>query len=172
MAETNRQRNKIKHTIAEHLIPETAEFGEVFCARDTCAVWFATRSGVVVNLTALLNAETAYTPVRHGKDGAAGKDGEKGERGERGPAGESIVGPQGPQGASVIGPQGASVKGDRGDRGPCGPDTAEAIAESVAAVAALRSEFADLKLVVEAIHGQNKQADEYIAYLKSKRSKP
>jgi len=32
----------------------------------------------------------------------------------------------------------------------------------------VRREFADLKLVVEAIHGQNKQCDEYIAYLRAK----
>jgi hypothetical protein len=45
------------------------------------------------------------------------------------------------------------------------------LAESNDTLAALRREFADLKLVVDAIHAQNKQADEYIAYLRDKRSK-
>jgi hypothetical protein len=171
MTETKRQHAKIKHTIAEHLIPETAEFGEVFCARDTGAVWYATRSGVVVNLTAILNAETVHAPVRHGRDGIDGRDGAKGERGDRGSAGESIVGPQGMKGDSVIGPQGASIKGDRGERGPCGPDTAEAIAASVAAVAALRSEVSRLNATVQGLIDANKQAGDYIEYLRAKKRK-
>jgi hypothetical protein len=169
VAETKRQHAKIKHTLCEHLIPETAEFGTVWCARDTGAIWYATRSGVVVNLTDVLNGVVAHTPPRHGKDGIDGRDGAKGDPGR---AAVGIQGPPGRDAVGIQGPPGINVKGDKGDRGEAstvpGPDTSTVLAAARAEIAAIHAEFADLKLTVQAIHEMNRQADEYIAYLKAK----
>jgi hypothetical protein len=161
---------KVKQILTENLVPETAPFGSVFVCRDSQQVWIAVRSEEVLNLSDLLDGKnvSASKPARDGRDGKDGSPGAKGERGERGSAGESIVGPQGPKGDSVIGPQGASIKGDRGERGPCGPDTAEAIAESEAAVAALRSEVARLSATVQALIDVNKHAGDYVEFLRTR----
>jgi len=42
------------------------------------------------------------------------------------------------------------------------------LAESNEQLAAVRREFADLKLVVNAIHEQNRQGDQYINFLRQK----
>lgn len=167
VAETKRQLAKI--TIASHLIPETAEFGTTWLAKDTATVWYATRSGVVVNLTDVLNGVVAHTPPRHGKDGIDGRDGAKGE------PGRDAVGIQGLPGRDAVGIQGLpgiNIKGDKGDRGEAstvpGPDTSTVLAAARAEIASLHAEFADLKLQVRAIREMNTQADSYIEYLKAK----
>lgn len=104
MAEPKRQRGKIRHTIAEHLIPEQGTYGDVWLARDTNSIWFTARNGVVFCLSDVLDGVVAHTPPRHGRDGEPGAKGDKGD---------SIIGPAGKDGQSIIGPQGP--KGDRGD---------------------------------------------------------
>jgi alpha-D-ribose 1-methylphosphonate 5-triphosphate synthase subunit PhnG len=74
MSTPQRQKNKIRSTINEFLIPETGEFGDIWHARAENTLWYATRSGLVVSLSDVLNNEPA-----------------------RGPK-ESLRGPQGPQG--------------------------------------------------------------------------
>jgi hypothetical protein len=91
-----------------------------------------------------------------GERGAAGRDGRDG-------AASTVPGPSGPPG-----PAGRGDRGERGERGPAGPDTAEALAAANAAVAALRKEVADMQLTVNAIYDQNRQAKDYIEYLKTK----
>lgn len=76
MADTNRQHRKLHLSLAEHCIPESSsELGAVWIAKDTKNVFYVTRSGVVANLTHILNSEPALAPMRQPKDGAAGKDG-------------------------------------------------------------------------------------------------
>ena len=49
--------------------------------------------------------------------------------------------------------------------------TSASVQATRAELATVRAEFADLKLVVNAIHEQNRQGDAYIAYLRAKREK-
>jgi hypothetical protein len=107
---------------------------------------------------------------KHMKPGPAGQS-------IRGEKGDSIVGPAGRDGrdgkdSTVPGPVSrvpgpAGPKGV-GERGPAGPDSAAVLESALAQISKIRDEFADLKLVVNAIHEQNKQADEYIAFLRAK----
>jgi len=93
-----------------------------------------------------------------------------GPKGERGPKGEAstVPGPQGPKGDTIVGP--AGIRGEKGEKGDAavGPDTAAVLADARAQLDSLRQEVEVLKLVVEAIHGQNKQCDEYINFLRAK----
>jgi len=95
-----------------------------------------------------------------------------GPKGERGPRGEAstVPGPKGDKGDSIVGP--AGIRGEKGEKGDTvvGPDTAAVLADARAALESLRAEFADLKLVVNAIYEQNKQAAGYIEYLRAKRT--
>lgn len=99
MAESHRMKHKIHQTLAEHLIPEQGNFGDVWLAKDTQNIWFCARNGLVFCLSDVLDGNVAHTPPRNGRDG---KDGVsiKGERGERGEPGRSsiIPGPMGPPG--------------------------------------------------------------------------
>jgi hypothetical protein len=172
LTETKRQHAKIKHTIAEHLIPETAEFGEVFCARDTGAVWYATRSGVVVNLTDVLNGVVAHTPPRHGKDAPPAKDGAKGERGERGADGkDGRDGKDGVGQVGAVGPQGRT-----GRDCVCHTEIAE---QRLAAVenssrdarsdnVSLKAQLAIVSATVQGLIDMNKQSGEYIEWLRER----
>jgi hypothetical protein len=93
-----------------------------------------------------------------------------GPKGERGPRGEAstVPGPKGDKGDSIVGP--AGIRGEKGEKGDTvvGPDTAAVLADARAQLDSLRQEVEVLKLVVEAIHGQNKQCDEYINFLRAK----
>lgn len=163
------RRQKIHQTLCESCVPEVGTFGEVWLAKAEQSFWYATRDGRVVNLSDVLNNIPATVPARDGKDG---KDG-IGTQGERGPAGRdgvcvckkgcdsTVPGPRG-----EVGPAGGV--GQTGPQGPAGPDTATVLADARAELAAVRAEFADLKLVVTAIHGQNKQCSEYIDFLRKK----
>jgi len=105
----------------------------------------------------------------------------RGEKRETGPAGLSITGPAGRDGKDAK--DGVGYPGAVGPQGRPGKDceckTAIAeqlivrleqkLAESSDLLTAVRKEFADLKLVIEAIYGQQRQVDEYLAFLKSKR---
>jgi hypothetical protein len=160
---------KVKQILTEHFVPETAPFGTVFVCKDTQQVWLAVRSGEVLNLSDLLDGKhvLASKPARNGRDG---KDGLsiKGEPGRTGPAGRDgkdglnsvVPGPIGP-----VGPAGA---GQPGPQGPAGADSATVLADARAEIATLRAEFANLKLVVNAIHDQNRQADSYIEFLRAR----
>jgi hypothetical protein len=161
---------KVKQVLTENVIPDHAPAGTVFIAKDTQNVWLAVRSGEVLNLSDILDGKYAgvRTPARNGKDG---KDGQsiRGERGEPGRDGvccckegldSTVPGPRG-----EVGPAGV---GKQGPQGPPGTDTATVLADARAELAAVRAEFADLKLVVTAIHGQNKQCSEYISFLKAR----
>jgi hypothetical protein len=96
----------------------------------------------------------------------------------RGDRGESIVGPAGKDGrdgspSTIPGPPGErgsiGLRGDIGPQGYPGQDTAAVLADARALLALVRAEFADLKLVVTAIHDQNRQVDAYLAFLRAKR---
>jgi hypothetical protein len=170
-AEAKRQKNKLHSIITENLLPEVAVAGDVYFARCEGTVWLATKSGFVVSLSDILHGEVAHTPPRHGVDGVPGRDGEKGARGEKGDPGldgkNSTV--PGPSGASVVGPKGNT--GERGDRGPAGPDSTECLAACYSELETVRREFAELKLVCDAISQQNKQAAGYLEYLKTRTKK-
>src|ERR1019366_2258761 len=84
----------------------------------------------------------------------------RGEKGETGPAGLSIKGDAGRDGKD----------GKDGNDGAPGPDSAAVLASTRAELANVLAKFEDLKLVVNAIHAQNKQAAGYIEYLRAKRS--
>jgi hypothetical protein len=167
---------KVKQILTENLVPESAPCGTVFITNDTQQVWLSVRSEEVLNLSDLLDGKhvLASKPAKHGRDGKDGV-GTKGERGERGADGkDGSPGKDGVGHVGAVGPQGRSGK-------DCECKTAIAeqlivrleqkLAESNDTLATVRREFADLALIVKAIHGQNKQADEYVAYLRAKRSK-
>jgi hypothetical protein len=164
------RRQKIHSTITEHLIPEVGVHGDVWVAKDTQSFWFATRDGIVVNLSDVLNNVPAHTPPRHGKDGRDGSTGPKGES-STGPAGrdgtngkDSVVpGPAGPVGLRGV--------GERGEASTVpGPDSATVLAAAREEISSIHAEFADLKLVVTAIHEQNRPGDEYIQFLRTRQA--
>jgi hypothetical protein len=106
MAETKRQKNKLHSTITEHLLPEIGVAGDVYFARAEGTVWLATKSGLVVSLSDVLNSVPAHTPPRAGRDGKDGVSikGDKGDAGRDGKDGingrDAVghVGATGPQG--------------------------------------------------------------------------
>lgn len=165
------RQQKIHSTLSEHFIPETGTFGDVWLAKAEQSFWYATRDGRVVNLSDVLNQVPVHTPPRHGKDGRDAVS-VKGERGERGEA-STVPGPAGRNG--IDGSIGAvGLRGERGERGEAsvvpGHDSAFVLADTLAAISKIHGEFEALKLVVEAIHGQNKQVDDYLNYLRAKRA--
>jgi hypothetical protein len=108
--------------------------------------------------------------AKHMKPGPAGQS-------IRGEKGESIVGPTGPAGrdaspSKIPGPPGErgsqGLKGDTGSIGPAGPDSAAVLADARAEIAAIHAEFSDLKLQIQAVHDQNKQADAYLEFLRAR----
>ena len=123
----------------------------------------------VVAANALTEAKRAHERLDHqpprGERGLTGVKGDRGKHGENGRDGKDSTVP-GPSGASVVGPKGNT--GDRGDRGPAGPVSAEVLAATRAELANVMKQFEDLKLVVDAIHSQNRQCDEYINFLRQK----
>lgn len=99
----------------------------------------------------------------------------RGEKGETGPAGLSITGPagrDGKDGRDGVGYAGRDgmhgTNGKDGKDGAPGPDSAAVLAETRAELEAVRREFADLKLVVNAIYDQNRQAKDYIEFLRAR----
>ncbi len=167
MSEAKRQKNKLHSVINEHLIPEQAVAGDVYFARAEGTVWLTTKSGVVVCLSDILHGECVHTPPRAGRDGIDGAS-IKGDRGARG-----ADGADGKDGRDGVGRPGVNgnhgSNGRDGKDGAPGPDSAAVLASTNAALADVLAKFADLKLVVNAIHGQNKQCDEYIQFLRNKR---
>jgi hypothetical protein len=163
---------KVKQILTENLVPETAPFGTVFVCKDTQQVWIAVLSGEVLNLSDVLEGKNvlASKPAKHGRDGKDGV-GTKGERGERG---EASVTP-GPAGRNGIdGSIGAvGLRGERGERGEAstvhGLDSAQVLLAARTEIAAIHKAFEDLKLIVTAIHDQNRQVNDYLNYLRSKR---
>jgi hypothetical protein len=102
----------------------------------------------------------------------------QGERGATGPAGLSIkgdAGRDGKDGKEGVGYPGANglhgTNGHDGKDGAPGQDSAAVLASTRAELETVRREFADLKLVVDAIYQQNKQTAGYIQYLREKRAK-
>jgi hypothetical protein len=97
------------------------------------------------------------------------------QKGDRGPAGtpgrDGTNGRDGRDAVGIPGPQGRPGRDCQ-----CKLELAEQtiirleqkLAESNDAIAAVRQEFADLKLVVNAIYDQNRHAKDYIEYLKAK----
>jgi hypothetical protein len=126
----------------------------------------------VVAHSALAEVKRAHARLDHqppqGAPGATGQAGLsiKGDAGRDGKDGKDGVGY-----AGAVGPQGRAGK-------DCVCQTAVAeqhivrltqkLAESNDTLAAVRKEFADLKLVVTSIHDQNRQADEYMQWLKER----
>ncbi len=171
MANTPRQKSKIHSTINEHCIPELGTFGDVWIAKAEHTVWYATRSGVVVNLTDLLNNEVAHTPPRAGRDGVDGRDGAKGERGTAGAAGRdgadsTIPGPAGRDG----------LHGRNGKDCQCKLELAEQyiarleknLSESRDAIAAVRAEVADIAFQCKALRDASVKGQMYIQFLRSR----
>jgi hypothetical protein len=93
---------------------------------------------------------------------------QKGERGATGPAGRDGAASQVPGPAGATGPAGQSIKGDTGLRGPAGPDTAEAIADVRAELAAVKVENADLKFQFLTIREMLEKGSNYVEYLKTR----
>jgi len=92
---------------------------------------------------------------------------QKGERGSKGDAGRD--GRDGKDGVGLPGRNGTNGRdGKDGAPGAAGPDSAAVLAETRAELETVRREFADLKLVVNAIYEQNKQGAGYIEYLRAK----
>ena len=60
------------------------------------------------------------------------------------------------------------ANGKDGKGGGPGPDSAAVLAETRAELETVRREFAELKLVVNAIYDQNRQTKDYIEYLRAK----
>jgi hypothetical protein len=164
------RQQKIHQVLAEHLIPEIGVHGEVWLAKDTQSFWYGTRDGRVVNLSDILNQVPVHAPPRHGRDGLDGRNGLDGAQGKIGPTG---VGLPGVAGTGIPGPPGLNIKGDKGEPGAAstvpGPDSAVVLAEARVQIAAIRAEFADLKLQIQAVHEQNRQADAYLEFLRARR---
>jgi hypothetical protein len=184
----------VHYTLTEAVLPEMMpeHIGEFYVAKAEGTVWFVASNGAVVSLTDLLLNAKPVAPPRHGVDGKDGKSvlgprGQKGEKGDSivgatGPKGETIVGPKGDRGEkgdkgdpstvpgpkgdkgdrgeSVVGPHG--LKGDRGERGPAGADADNS------AIAAMRKEVAEVKLMLQGMLDMNTKAGEYIEFLKAK----
>jgi len=114
---------KIKQVLAESFIPDKADSGTVFIAKDTQRVWLAVRSGEVLCLSDILDGTTATvrTPGPAGRQGERGVAGPQGEIGKTGPAGrDGVDGRTGPHGIS--GTDGKNGKdGVDGALGPIGP---------------------------------------------------
>jgi hypothetical protein len=162
------RQQKIHSTLSEHFIPETGTFGDVWLAKAEQSFWYATRDGKVVNLSDVLNQVPVHTPPRHGRDGIDGATGPKGET-STGPAGRdgsngkdsTVPGPAGPVGLRGV--------GERGEASTVpGPDSATVLAAAREEIAAIHKAFQDLKMIVEAIYGQQRQCDEYLTHLRAK----
>ncbi len=173
MSTPSRQRNKIRTVLCEHLIPEQAVFGTIFLAKDTQNIWYATREGLVVSLSDILNnAPVVHTPPRHGADG---KDGVsiKGERGERGANGSD--GAAGRDGVGTVGATGA--QGRPGRDCVCRTELAEArlsgvessVQEVNAKHTALTAQVAALRAEIQALVDLNKNAGVYLEWLRARR---
>jgi hypothetical protein len=144
---------KLKQVLAESFVPDKADPGTVFIAKDTQRVWLAVRSGEVLCLTDILDGTTATVraPGPQGKQGEQGKPGPQGEQGKIGPAGRdgvdgrSIVGQAGPAGSNghdgVDGKDGQSIVGPKGEQGPPGSVTFVGPAEVEEAVQKVRAEL-------------------------------
>jgi hypothetical protein len=176
VADTARQKSKL--TLASALIPEHAEPGSVYVAKNDASVWYASRSGLVINLTDLLSGEqpVRVLPVngRDGKDSTV--PGPKGDKGD--PGRDSIIpGPQGVQGvpgkdSTVPGP-----KGDKGDACQCRTELTESRTATRVedATAVLRSELEsaradvrELRSTVQALIDANSKGKQYVEWLRSR----
>lgn len=127
----------------------------------------------VVASNALTSAKEAHDRIdRAAVKGEKGDAGPKGERGATGDVGRDGI--NGTSGRDAVGIQGPP--GQRGKDCECKLELAQQhiarlesnLADSRDALAAVRKEFADLKLVVAAIYDQNKQAAGYVEYLRAK----
>jgi hypothetical protein len=143
---------KIKQVLAESFIPDHADPGTVFIAKDTQRVWLAVRSGEVLNLSDVLDGTTATvrTPGPAGKQGEQGKPGPQGDQGKQGLSGrDGIDGRIGAQGiAGHDGNDGKDGKdgapgeqGPQGEKGEPGDVTYIGPAELEAAVQKVRAEL-------------------------------
>ena len=117
----------------------------------------------IKDLRAELHAYTKQ-PAPVPQVGATGQRGEKGEAGRDGKDGKN-----GKDGRDAVGVNGHhGTNGRDGKDGAAGPDSAAVLASTRAELANVLAKFEDLKLVVNAIHGQNRQCDEYINFLRQK----
>jgi hypothetical protein len=171
MSEPQRQKNKIKSTLCEHLIPETGVFGDMYLAKDTGGIWYCNKAGLFVSLSDILHGEHAHTPPRHGKDGVDGAPGAPGVsiKGDKGDAGRD-------------GKDGVGYPGATGPAGQPGKNlTAEVsqleshIVQSERTCSGLRGELVALKQQVEtlsvtvnALLSASIRDGAYVAYLQEK----
>jgi len=171
MAETLRQKNKIRHTLCESCIPEQGVFGEVWCARAEGTIWYATRSGLVVNLSDVLNNVPAHLPPRNGADGRDGIS-IKGDTGATGPAGrDGAPGRDGVNATGIQGPQGRPgidcvCRTELTERRVAGIETSlrDARAETIS----LKAQLTTLSATVQGLLDVNKRAGEYIEWLRQR----
>jgi len=120
--------------------------------------------------------ESEVNGIRIDLDNKLVRPGPAGPSGPQGVKGDSCVGPAGRDGrdgkdSTIPGPV-STVPGPAGpkgvgERGPAGADSAAVLQAVRAELATTHKEFEDLKLVVNAIYEQNKQASGYIEYLRS-----
>ncbi len=164
------RRQKIHQTMSEHFVPENGTFGDVWVAKAEQTFWYATRDGVVVNLSDVLNNIPAHTPPRHGRagiDGAAGRDGSPGRTGSTGVGLPGAAGRDGNDGA--VGPQGRSGKdGAPGRDAPAREELNNIQIEHRRELAALRSEFDEVKASLAALLDRDKRGADYVDFLKSR----
>jgi hypothetical protein len=171
MPKPNRQ--KVHYVLTEDLLPEVMgdHIGEFYVARAEGTIWYVSGSGAVVSLIDLLRDAKPVAPPRHGKDGAfvigprgiEGKDGHDGRDGRDGKDGIGYAGPQGPPGRP-------------GKDCECKTAIAEQhivrltqkLAESSDTLAAVRAEFADLKMQIAAVRSMMTKSKEYIEFLTAK----
>ncbi len=104
---------------------------------------------------------------------------QRGDVGATGPKGDSVIGPAGRDGrdgkdSTVPGPagrDGASIVGPAGRDGKDAPaysDYQNAMTERDREVKALRSEIADVRLVLKAFETMNTKAADYVAFLQKR----
>lgn len=143
---------KIRQVLSEAFIPDHAEPGVVFIAKDTQRVWLAVRSGEVLCLSDLLDGTTATvrSPGPAGRQGERGVAGPQGDVGRTGDAGrDGIDGRMGAQGLAgsdgkngIDGADGApGQQGPRGEKGDAGSVTYIGPEELEAAVQKCRAEL-------------------------------
>jgi hypothetical protein len=99
----------------------------------------------------------------------------RGEKGETGPQGLSITGPAGRDGVDgrpgrdAVGVNGSNGRdGKDGAVGATGPDSAAVLVDARREIAELKAAVAAQQLIVNAIYDQNRQAKDYIEFLKQK----
>jgi hypothetical protein len=109
----------------------------------------------------------------HARLDVAPKVGPAGERGLKGDAGRDAVSIPGRNGkdSTVPGPagrDGATIVGPAGRDGRNAPSIDELLATSRADMAALRAEYAEIKLMLQGFCDINKKAGDYITWLKQR----